>query len=52
MDKKNVQNRPVEKVLTEKNLRDHVENLSSQIKREKFFCDCNFFYKNLKIFSQ
>jgi hypothetical protein len=56
MDKKNVQNRPMKTLLTEKKTPYDVENLWSQIKREEKSCDDkNFIFfaeKYLGIFSK
>jgi hypothetical protein len=50
MDKKNVQNRKVKIVLTDRIFSDDVEKLSSQIKRQNFILLLYFFLKNLKGF--
>jgi hypothetical protein len=43
MDKKNVQNRKVKTLLTEKNTPYDLEKLWCQIKRKYKFCEHNFF---------
>jgi len=45
MDKKNVQNRNVKILLTEKNLQDHIEKIWSEFKPEIFYLLLYFFLK-------